>query len=229
MGTGPVTSAASIVIASLLAGCAAAAQPEATVVDVVVSAPVASASAVSVAASTVKVAAEAAPSERVFEDPRRVLQAPPPLPPPPLGTSSVPPQTATPLAPANAGTLSAVFTAVSLSHTSGSTPEGQIAGGSFKQGDVLHVPLTLQPGRCYTVVGVSAGITELDMSLVVAAMPGIPLQTIVLAIDATSGPTAVIGSNSSCFKNPTPIPMPAIAVVRATKGAGAALAQAFSR
>ena len=63
----------------------------------------------------------------------------------------------------------------------------------------------------------------------VSSTLGVPLPPMTLALDSTTGPTAVIGGGGNCFENPMPVPMPAIAVVRATAGAGIVLAQAFSR
>jgi hypothetical protein len=125
--------------------------------------------------------------------------------------------------------LSPVFATVAGAHTAGSTPDGQAIGGQFKAGDTLHLPITLKPGRCYTIVAVAVGISELDIALMVSASPAVPLPPTALAVDNMSGPTAVIGSGNSCFKNPTPIALPAVAVIRAKTGSGAALAQAFSR
>lgn len=219
-----------IVFAWLLAACTAPREPDAAVVDVVVSAPLASDSAVSAAPlATVQVAANPEPSAGAFaidDNPRRVL-VPPPL--TPATSSSLPPQTAVPLLPANVAMLSPVFAALASSHASSATPDGQPIAGTFKQDDRLHLPVTLQAGRCYTIVAVSSGVTELDIALMVLPAPGMPLPAITLAMDSTTGPTAVVGGGANCFKNPMPVPMPAVAVIRATAGAGTVLAQAFSR
>lgn len=219
----------------LFVACAPAREPEATVVDVVVSAPAAGDSAASaIALTTVTANPTTGPNLLNEDNPRRVLQLPPmpfssapslPFP----GASSLPPQTAVSVPPSHLGMLSPVFSTVASSHTAGSTPDGQPLGGQFKAGDTLHLPITLQPGRCYTIVAVAVGITELDIALMISVSAAIPLPPTPLAVDNTSGPTAVIGSGANCFKNPTPIPLPAVAVVRATTGSGAAVAQAFSR
>jgi hypothetical protein len=120
-------------------------------------------------------------------------------------------------------------TAFATSHASSATPDGQPIAGTFKQGDTLHLPVTIQAGRCYTIIAVSAGITELDIALMVSSIPGMPMPPMALAMDSMTGPTAVIGGGGNCFKNPMPLPMPAVAVIRATAGAGTVLAQAFSR
>ena len=91
---------------------------------------------------------------------------------------------------------------------------------------MLEQALTLQPGRCYSVVGIGIGIEELDVEIVVHQPPA---PEFVAAQDQGTGPQATLGGGQSCFKNPLPIAGPAKVRVRATKGAGMALAQVYSR
>jgi hypothetical protein len=121
--------AAASLIAWLCASCSPAREPDATVVDVVVSAAPAGVSTASAVALTTVAADPTAGANVMNEDnPRRVLQ-PPPLPfsnAPSLpfpNASSLPPQTAVSVTAANLGMLSPVFGTVAGSHTAGSTGE----------------------------------------------------------------------------------------------------------
>lgn len=104
-------------------------------------------------------------------------------------------------------------------------PEGRPFAGQFQEGQTLEQQFTLQANKCYSVVGVGVGIQELDISIV--AQPAPMLPPTVLAQDNTTGPNATLGGKGACFKNPLPIGGPAKAVVKATKGAGMALAQIY--
>src|SRR5579859_2162103 len=55
--------------------------------------------------------------------------------------------------------------------TAGMTPEGPLAMGSVKEKQHLHTDVTLQPGKCYSIVGFSQKVKDLDLYLFVP--PGI--------------------------------------------------------
>jgi hypothetical protein len=219
--------AANATVVAWLAACASAPAGDVGVVDVVVSAPENSSTA-SASATSVAVAApeRRAPVIDLDDDPRRVL-VPPPLAPLPIG--SLTPPSAGPISPTDQGALTTVLAQRIASDARGMTAEGPPLGGMFKQGDTLHLPLTLQSGRCYTFIAVSNSIGDIDIDLMFAAAAGSPLPPMAVARDAMAGPIAVIGAGGNCFKNPAPIPLPVIAVVRATTGSGPALAQPFSK
>jgi len=215
------------VLASFWVACAAPAPgSDVTAVDVVVSAAAAPERS-SVPAT--KVATDEAPVFSVnIEDPRRVLLPPPLL--VPTGVAAPPraPPTAGALARTSHAALAATIGQSISTSSPGMSADGASVGGTFKQGDTMHLALVLQPGRCYTIVAIGRGITELDLELMVEPGPmGIALPPTMLARDNSTGPSAVIGPGTSCFKNPMPVPLGAIAVVRATTGAGTAVAQAF--
>jgi hypothetical protein len=107
----------------------------------------------------------------------------------------------------------------------GMQPDGGSFAGQFQQGQTLEQPFNIQPGKCYSVVGVGLGITELDIQIV--AQPAPMLPPTVLAQDNTQGPNATLGGGGNCFKNPLPIGGPAKVVVTATAGSGIAVAQIF--
>jgi hypothetical protein len=133
---------------------------------------------------------------------------------------------ATIIAPAAAAVASPVLKGLAQKETSGMTEDGPAFAGQFLQGQVLEQSIQIQPGRCYTVVGLGVGITELDLEIV-AGQEGYP--EFVAASDSTTGPQAVLGGGETCFKNSTPFGAPMRVRMRATGGSGMALAQIYSR
>ncbi len=151
-----------------------------------------------------------------------------PTPPPPVTPAPNVGGDATPLPPAAVMAADPLIAAMAQSEAPGAQPDGWTIGGSFEEGQSLSQPVNIQAGRCYTVIGASlGGVGELDLQLVAEAQ-GMP--PMVIAQDASSGPTAVLGGKASgCWKNPMPIALPAKLVVRVTRGRGMAVARAFSR
>lgn len=47
----------------------------------------------------------------------------------------------------------------------GMAPEGPLVRGSLKEAAHLQADVTLQPGKCYAIVGFSAAVTDFDMRL----------------------------------------------------------------
>jgi hypothetical protein len=133
---------------------------------------------------------------------------------------------ATPVPPAAAAMAQPILQGLAQREAPGMQPDGASFAGQFQQGQVLEQPFQLQPGRCYSVIGVGIGITELDIQIV---MHQPPLPPAPLAQDNTSGPQAVLGGGGNCFKNPLPIGGPAKVVMTATGGSGVAMAQIFSK
>jgi hypothetical protein len=143
--------------------------------------------------------------------------------PAPAGTSAT--SSATPIAPAAAAIATPALTALASAETRGMSPEGGAFAGNFQQGQTLEQPFNIEPGKCYTVVGVGVGITELDIQIVGSLGP----MTQVLAQDNQTGPQAVLGSGGNCFKNPLPVGGPAKVVMKATGGSGLAVAQIYKK
>ena len=129
---------------------------------------------------------------------------------------------ATPIA---AGMLTPAITLLAQGEVQGSQAEGGSFAGNFQEGQTLEQPLTLNPGKCYTVVGAST-LQQLDLSIVVHQPPFPPA---VVSQSNTQGPQAVLGGKGSCWKNLSPIPIPAKVIVKATRGAGMAAAQVYSK
>ena len=109
----------------------------------------------------------------------------------------------------------------------GMQPDGQVFAAQFQEGQTWEQPVNILSGKCYTVVAVGIGIQELDIQLVMT-LP--PMPPAVLAADATTGATAIIGGRASgCWKNPSPVSGPARLILRATRGAGVAAAQMYMK
>ncbi|HZO13125.1 MAG TPA: hypothetical protein VFB62_07695 [Polyangiaceae bacterium] len=139
---------------------------------------------------------------------------------------ATPSKEATPINPAAAAAASPLLRGMAQKETAGMKEDGAAMAGQFQEGQVLEQPVQIQPGRCYTVVGVGIGITELDVELVVHQPP---MPEYVAATDGSSGPQAVLGGGSKCFKNPLPFGGPGKLRMRATGGSGVALAQLYSK
>jgi hypothetical protein len=134
---------------------------------------------------------------------------------------------ATPIAPAMAAAATPIMQGMAMSETPGMQPDGAAFAGQFSQGQVLEQPFNIQPGKCYSVVAVGIGITELDVMIQVQPVPAFPAQT--LAQDNMSGAQAVLGGKGNCFKNPLPVGGPAKVVMKATGGSGMAIGQLYSK
>jgi hypothetical protein len=141
--------------------------------------------------------------------------------------AAAPSAPATPIAPAAAVAATPILIPIGGQEAPGAQADGGLFAGQFQEGQVLEQPLTLQPGKCYTVVAAGLGVQQVDIQLV-AQLP--PLPATILAQSAGSGPTAVLGGRSvGCFKNPLPIAGPAKVVLRATRGQGMIAAQVYSK
>jgi hypothetical protein len=133
---------------------------------------------------------------------------------------------ASPLPPGAAVLSSPILKGTAQSETAGMTEDGGAFGATFAEGQIHEHPFQIQPGRCYSVVGLGVGITELDVEIVVQQPPA---PEWVAAVDGSSGPHAVLGGNGNCFKNPFPVGAPAKIRLKATGGSGVAVAQLYSR
>jgi hypothetical protein len=111
------------------------------------------------------------------------------------------------------------------SEAPGMAKEGPTVAGNFQTGQTLESAFSFQPGKCYTVVAVGAGITEIDIEMqYVTPIPGLNPQ---IGKDSQKGSQASIGGKGNCLKPLSPIPANAKFIVRATSGAGVAAAQLY--
>jgi hypothetical protein len=109
--------------------------------------------------------------------------------------------------------------------------EGPIVAGNFQQGQTLESQFQVQPGKCYTVLAVGAGVQEVD--LVMLALTPVPGLSPELGRDKGAGHQASLGGRGQCIKPLTatlfPMPITAKWVVTARVGAGVIAGQLFSK
>lgn len=110
----------------------------------------------------------------------------------------------------------------------GAKPVGSALVGNFQAGQTLEVQTQLQPGKCYSVVGVAIPtVTELSLQLV--AVSPIPGTAPTLAVDQDTGPQAVLGKKPNCYKWSLPFAAPVKLIVQVTAGSGLAAAQLYEK
>ena len=160
---------------------------------------------------------------------------PPPTGPAPTAapTAAPPPQTtgtgpATPIAPMAAAVIQPILVSMGQNEAQGAQPDGSPFAGQFAAGQTLEQNINIKGNGCYTVVGASIGIQQLDIQLVVQPTP--LMQPIVVAQSSGAGPNATLGGKATgCWRNPTPLAGTGKVILRATSGQGLAAAQVFSR
>jgi hypothetical protein len=137
---------------------------------------------------------------------------------------------ATPLDPTQAQAATALITPLGQQHApAGAKAVGSAIAGNFQQGQSLESQIQINPGKCYTIVGVGLPqVANLDISLsLISLIPGIPGAT--LAADNTVGSTAIVGDKPNCFKSMSPISTPVKLVMTVSQGSGVAAAQVFEK
>lgn len=163
--------------------------------------------------------------------------APPPLTaPPPTMTASAPPPTtqgptATPVDPATLGAAVAALTADAAVDAPKMGQEGVTLAGTFQEGQVLEQPITIMPGKCYTFIAAStggAGPQELEIQLVAQSL--IPGLVPMMGDQKGSAGKVVLGKGTGCIKLALiPIAIPSKWVIKATRGSGTVIGQAYSK
>ncbi|HQP35188.1 MAG TPA: hypothetical protein PLI95_08420 [Polyangiaceae bacterium] len=132
---------------------------------------------------------------------------------------------AQPINPTLAGMLTPLLTQMAAADVQGMQPDGASFAAQFQEGQTYEQAFTLNAGKCYSVVAVGTGIQELDVMIAIQPIAQMPAQ--ILAQDNQTGGNATLGGKGSCFKNPLPMGGAAKVIVKATKGAGMALAQIY--
>jgi len=147
----------------------------------------------------------------------------------PTGPTTAPtlPQTAAGAAtPLDLQLVTPLMTLLAANEVVGMTPQGGAFGANFSAGQTFEHSFTLEPGKCYSVVGVGLPpIEELHAEIVVQPSPS--LAPVALAEDKRTGPQAVIGGAGNCFRSISPVPVPAKVVLQASRGSGVAGAQLY--
>jgi hypothetical protein len=151
------------------------------------------------------------------------------LPPGVVATTTAGP-TATPLDPTAAQAATQLITPLGAQHApAGAKPVGSAIAGNFQQGQSLEAQVQMNPGKCYTVVGVGLPpVANLDISLVPALpIPGLPAAT--MAADNTVGANAIVGDKPNCFKWAFPMSGMMKVIMTVSQGSGVAAAQVFEK
>lgn len=147
----------------------------------------------------------------------------PTAPPPMTGTGP-----ATPIAPMAAALVQPILISMGQNEAQGAAADGSPFAGQFAAGQTLEQTINIKGNGCYTIVGASVGITQLDIALVVQPTP--LMQPITVAQSSGSGPNATLGGKATgCWRNPTPLTGTAKVILRATAGQGLAAAQVLSK
>lgn len=98
--------------------------------------------------------------------------------------------------------------------------------GNFQQGQTLSLDFQLTPGKCYTAVANSQGISELDLQIV----PITPLGPgPAVAQDQGTGASAVIGASGQCWTYQAPFGATGRLIMTARGGGGLAAAELYAR
>lgn len=108
----------------------------------------------------------------------------------------------------------------------GMSPEGQMAKDQLPADGHKEMLITMQGGKCYTIIGFSpAGqIKDLDLRLLAP-----PLYNMMAGQDGTASNTAIIGKGSNPTCPLTPFPLQYKLDIHAKNGAGAFGVQVFSK
>jgi hypothetical protein len=135
---------------------------------------------------------------------------------------------ATPIVPMAAAVVQPILVGMGQSEAQGGQADGSPFAGQFAAGQTLEQVINIKPNGCYTVVGASVGIQQLDIALVVQPTP--LMQPITVAQSSSTGPNATLGGKATgCWRNPTPLTGQGKVILRATSGQGLAAAQVFSK
>ena len=138
--------------------------------------------------------------------------------------------TATPLDPATAQVVTSLIAPLAASAAApGAKAVGTAIAGNFAQGQSLDQTVQMNPGKCYTIVGVGVPtIQNLDIQLVPSiAIPGLPAA--VVAADNSVGSNAIVGQQPNCYKWALPMGGTMKVVMTVTAGQGMAAAQVFEK
>jgi hypothetical protein len=132
--------------------------------------------------------------------------------------------------PTLAAAASTALATIGATEAPGAAKEGNAIAGNFQQGQTLEQTFTMAPGKCYTIVANSMGVTQLDITAaLITPIPGMNAQFgEAKGKPGVAGSQAVLGAKANCLKLAlSPIPVQAKFTITATKGAGLAAAQLF--
>ncbi|HEY3820933.1 MAG TPA: hypothetical protein VGL81_27405 [Polyangiaceae bacterium] len=173
-------------------------------------------------------------------NPSATWTAPPPMTAPTAMPTAAPTSTlpattqgpsATPVDPATLLPATAALTADAVLEAPRMGAEGAPLAGSFQEGQVLEQPIMIMPGKCYTFIAASTGgpgPTELEIQLVAQSI--IPGLVPMMGEQKGAAGKVVLGKGTGCIKLALiPIAVPSKWVIKALKGSGTVVGQAFSK
>jgi hypothetical protein len=97
----------------------------------------------------------------------------------------------------------------------------------LREGQALEHSLNFEPGRCYSVFATGeTGVSEVDIQIIAKAPLPLPQPGPTLVVDNTTGPDAAV---TPCWKSLVPVIVPALVIVRATRGQGPVAAAVYSK
>jgi hypothetical protein len=151
---------------------------------------------------------------------------------PPSASASAAPSASASVAPAllAAGAdaaLDAAIQTIASKDAPGMTAEGSVGHETLQEGGHFNMIVTLQPGKCYTIIAMSAPlqVSELGVQLFM-----LPLNLASGQSPASDKNPAVLGRGKAGATCPiSPIPVPYKVDVTAKKGAGRIAVAVFSR
>jgi hypothetical protein len=108
----------------------------------------------------------------------------------------------------------------------GMTAEGQLMSAKLQAGGHAQSSLTLQSGKCYSIVGFG-GIGVFDYQINLITAPPLPPQ--VLAQSPTGRADPTLGPNEQCVTNPYPLPLVVNVDMSVLRGQGMVGARVYRR
>jgi hypothetical protein len=109
----------------------------------------------------------------------------------------------------------------------GMQPDGELAQGDLKEGEHLTMMVTLQPGKCYAIVGYSppgGGVKDLDLRLLAP-----PFYAMLAGEDVTDDNAPTIGKTPNPMCPVIPVGIPYKVDIASEKGAGKVGVMLFSK
>lgn len=132
--------------------------------------------------------------------------------------------------PAMAAAATGVLGSLAATNAPGASAEGPVMAGNFLTGQNLEHTFNMQPGKCYTVIGSSIGITQFDATAaMVTPLPGLNAQFgAATGKPGVAGSQVILGAKDKCLKLAlSPIAVPVKVTITAIKGAGLGAAQIY--
>ena len=143
-------------------------------------------------------------------------------------TNATPGTPAQQLDPSAGAAAQPILNQLATTEAPGAKALGTAIVGMYQAGQQTETVVTMQPGKCYTVLAAGLpSVAETNVQLV-AAVP-LPGLNPVLAQDSTTGPQAVLGKAPNCYKWALPLPGQVKVITTVAAGQGIAATQVFEK